>query len=80
MCLAIPARVVELRGEDQAVVDLAGIQKEISLALVDSVAVGDFVLVHVGFALNKLDPQEAEETLALFDRMEPGERTGIRLP
>lgn len=80
MCLAIPARVVELRGEDQAVVDLAGIQKEISLALVDSVAVGDFVLVHVGFALNKLDPQEAEATLALFDRMEPGERTGIRLP
>ena len=66
MCLAIPAQVVELREGDCAVVDLAGVRKEISLALVDGVAVGDYVIVHVGYALNKLDPDEAAKTLALF--------------
>jgi len=66
MCLAIPARIVELRADDLAVVDLAGVKKEISLALVDNVAIGDYVIVHVGYALNKLDPDEAAKTLALF--------------
>ncbi len=66
MCLAIPARVVELGTDDHAVVDLAGVRKEISLALVDNIAVGDYVIVHVGYALNKLDPEEAARTLALF--------------
>ena len=66
MCLAIPAQVVELREGDNALVDLAGVRKEISLALVDGVAVGDYVFVHVGYALNKLDPEEAAKTLALF--------------
>jgi hydrogenase expression/formation protein HypC len=66
MCLAIPARIVELRSDDLAVVDLAGVKKEISLALVENVAVGDYVIVHVGYALNKLDPEEAAKTLALF--------------
>ena len=66
MCLAIPAQVVELRAGDNAIVDLAGVRKEISLALVDQVVVGDYVIVHVGYALNKLDPEEAARTLALF--------------
>jgi hydrogenase expression/formation protein HypC len=66
MCLAIPAEVVELRDDDKAVVDLAGVRKEISLALVDGVGVGDYVIVHVGYALNRLDPDEAVRTLALF--------------
>ena len=69
MCLAIPAQVVELRDGDNAVVDLAGVRKEISLSLVEGVAVGDYVIVHVGFALNKLDPEEAEQTLKLFAEM-----------
>ena len=69
MCLAIPAQVVELREGDNAVVDLAGVRKEISLALVDNVAVGDYVIVHVGYALNKLDPEEAAKTLALFGEL-----------
>lgn len=69
MCLAIPARVVELSGEDSAIVDLGGVRKEISLALVEDVAVGDYVIIHVGFALNKLNPEEAENTLALFAEM-----------
>jgi hydrogenase expression/formation protein HypC len=66
MCLAIPARVVELRGGDQALIDLGGVRKEISLALVEGVAAGDYVIVHVGYALQKVDPAEAERTLALF--------------
>ena len=66
MCLAIPVRVVELLPDEAAVVDLDGIRKEISLALVDSVRVGDYVILHVGYALSKLDPEEAERTLALF--------------
>jgi len=66
MCLAVPVRVVELRDNDAAMVDLGGIRKEISLALVDDVAVGDYVILHVGYALARLDPAEAERTLALF--------------
>lgn len=69
MCLAIPAQVVELREGDQAVVDLAGVRKEISLALVEGVNIGDYVIVHVGYALNKIDPEEAAKTLALFAEM-----------
>lgn len=69
MCLAIPAQVVELRDGDNAVVDLAGVKKEISLSLVENVAVGDYVIVHVGYALNKLDPEEAAKTLALFGEL-----------
>lgn len=68
MCLAIPARVADING-DQAVVDLGGVRKEVSLALVEDVAVGDYVIVHVGYALNKLDPEEAARTLALFAEM-----------
>ncbi|MCL2344363.1 MAG: HypC/HybG/HupF family hydrogenase formation chaperone [Desulfobulbus sp.] len=74
MCLAIPAQVVDLRAGEMAIVDLAGVQKEISLALVEGVAVGDYVIVHVGYALNKLDPGEAARTLALFAELtEAGE-------
>ena len=66
MCLALPCRIVELRAGEQALIDVAGVGKEISLALVEDVAVGDYVIVHVGYALTRLDPEEAEKTLALF--------------
>jgi hydrogenase expression/formation protein HypC len=66
MCLAIPARVVALAPPDTAQVDVGGVQMRVSLALVDGVRVGDFVIVHVGYALTKLDPAEAERTLATF--------------
>ena len=68
MCLAVPARVVELDG-DNAIVDLDGIRKETSTVLLDEVAVGDYVLIHVGFALERIDPVEAAKTLALFDEL-----------
>jgi hydrogenase expression/formation protein HypC len=66
MCLAIPTRVVELLPDHQALVDLGGVRKAISLELVDGVAVGDYVILHVGYALTRLDPEEARQTLALM--------------
>jgi len=66
MCLAIPCQVVELREGEQAVIEVAGVRKQISLALVEDVAVGDYVIIHVGYALTKLDPEEAAATLAAF--------------
>ncbi|RTL47957.1 MAG: HypC/HybG/HupF family hydrogenase formation chaperone [Rhodocyclaceae bacterium] len=68
MCLAIPARIVAIDG-DNGVVDMGGVRKEISLSLVEDVAIDDYVIVHVGYALSKLDPEEAEKTLALFAEM-----------
>ena len=69
MCLAIPVKVIEVCAGDMAIVDLSGVRKEISLALLADVQVGDYVILHVGYALSKLDPEEAEKTLALFAEM-----------
>jgi hydrogenase expression/formation protein HypC len=69
MCLAIPALLVELLPNDQAVVNLGGIRKAISVALVAGVQVGDYVIVHVGHAIGVIDPEEAAHTLALFAEM-----------
>ena len=66
MCLAIPARVVDLPEAGTALVDVGGVQKRISLALVEDVERGDYVIVHVGYALTKLDPHEAQRTLQIF--------------
>ena len=71
MCLAIPARVVELVDPGQAVVELGGVRKRISLALLDGVEVDDYVIVHVGYALTRLDRAEAEATLALMAQADP---------
>ena len=68
MCLAIPAQVTELLPDDMARVSLDGVTKVISLALVEDVQVGDYVVLHVGYALAKIDPDEAERTLALLRR------------
>lgn len=70
MCLAIPARVIERRADDAALVDLGGIRKEISLALVPDAQVDDYVIVHVGYAIGRIDPQEAARTLAMFAELE----------
>jgi len=66
MCLAIPARVVALPEPDTALIDVGGVRKHVSLALVEGVTIGDYVIVHVGYALTRLDPEEAQRTLALF--------------
>lgn len=79
MCLAIPGQVVELLPDRLAVVDLGGITRRASLDLLEGVAVGDWVAIHAGFAIAKLDPEEARETLALLRQMalEGGELGGL---
>jgi hydrogenase expression/formation protein HypC len=66
MCLAIPIRVEALLPGQMARVTLGGVSKVVSIALVEDVRIGDYVLLHVGYALTRLDPGEAERTLALM--------------
>ena len=66
MCLAIPAEVTELLGDDMARVMIDGVGKVISVALIEDLKVGDFVIIHVGYALTRIDPDEAQRTLALL--------------
>jgi hydrogenase expression/formation protein HypC len=66
MCLALPARIVELLPGSEGLIDVGGVRKRISLELVQDTQPGDYVIVHVGYALQKLDPIEAERTLQLF--------------
>ena len=66
MCLALPAKVLNLHDTNLATGEVGGIQKEISLGLLEDIAVGDYVIVHVGYALSRIDEEEADKTLALF--------------
>ena len=66
MCLAIPARVTELLADGMARINLDGVTKVVSVALVDDVRVGDYIVLHVGYALAKIDEAEAERTLSLL--------------
>ncbi len=71
MCLGIPAQVVELVDPELGIAkaELSGVRREISVALCPEVRVGDWVLVHVGFALAAMDEEQAKETLALLEQM-----------
>lgn len=66
MCLAIPVKIVELLDDGMARVAMEGVSKIISVALVDDLAIGDYVVLHVGYALSRISPEEAERTLALL--------------
>ncbi len=65
MCLAVPAKVVSVE-DTMAKVDIAGVERNVSIDLVDDVIVGDYLLVHVGFALQKIDEKEAQETMEIL--------------
>ncbi len=70
MCLAYPYKILEIKDEFTAVAEVRGVKTEISLQLLpEEVKPGDWVLVHVGFAIRKLDPKEAEESLRLWDEI-----------
>jgi len=72
MCLAVPGKVLEIHHAETPLmgnVDFAGVQKQICLEWVPEVKVGDYVIVHVGFALNTVDEEEAEETLRMLKQM-----------
>ena len=66
MCHALPVKIVALTGPETAKVSLGGIIKEVSIALIDDPKSGDYVVLHVGYALAKIDEAEAERTLALL--------------
>jgi len=72
MCLAIPAKVIRIEG-DKALVTIENVKYEASLLLLDEVQPGDFVLLHAGFAIEKIEPEEAAETIKLFREMEEGD-------
>lgn len=65
MCLGVPAKILETR-DGTAFVEIGGVRREISVMLIDDAAVGEWVIVHAGFAIQKLSEEEAEQTLALF--------------
>jgi hydrogenase expression/formation protein HypC len=72
VCLGIPGKIVSIAATGLAEVDFSGVHREVSLMLCPEVEVGDYVLVHVGFAIQRLDHQEALETLKLFDEFLEG--------
>jgi len=69
MCLALPAKIEDIIDKERAIVNLGGITKEISISLLDKVSIGDYIILHVGYALAKLDEAEAKKTIALFEAM-----------
>ena len=74
MCLAVPMKVVKLVTSDRAVVDADGVSMEVSLVLVGEVNIGDYVIVHTGFAIEILDLEEAEKTLSVLKEIVKAER------
>lgn len=74
MCLAIPAKLVEIDGQ-KGKVDIGGVKSEIGLMLVDDVKVGDYLIIHAGYALEKLNEEEAKKRLEIFEEMA---RQGIK--
>ena len=78
MCLAVPTKVIAVRDGASATVDICGVQKDISTALLEDLSVGDYVILHAGFALSRLDPEEAERTLGLLEELETASRGRTR--
>lgn len=75
MCLAVPTQIIKLLDNQMALTSLSGVEKEISLALLqEEVKEGDFVIVHVGYALSRLDEEDAKKTLAYFEELLDEER------
>ena len=69
MCLAFPGRVLKVNG-DKAVADFDGVEKEVNISLVKRVAIGDFVIVHAGFAIQKMGKEDASEVFKLYKEAE----------
>ncbi len=68
MCLAIPAKIISKKG-DTAIVDVSGVQREANLMLCPGAKVGDYIIMHAGFAIQLLDKKDAEETLQMLSDM-----------
>jgi hydrogenase expression/formation protein HypC len=76
MCLAIPGRILELLADSKARVDFGGVVREVNLSLIEKPKVGEYVIVHAGYAIQTLDAAEAEETLELFRQMLEADQDG----
>jgi len=72
MCLGIPAKIIEIEGGSHGRVETGGIQRKINLSLIKDARIGDWVIVHAGFAITKMDEKEAMETLKLLKEMTGG--------
>lgn len=70
MCLAIPMKVIK-KDKDKAIVESNGLRRDINISLLKNVKIGNYVIVHAGFAIEKLDEKRAKETLSLFRQMKP---------
>lgn len=68
MCLAVPAKITAIDGEE-AVLDYGGVTRKANISMLSEISIGDYVLVHVGYAISKMDEEEALETLKLWDEM-----------
>jgi hydrogenase expression/formation protein HypC len=85
MCLAVPVRVEALLADQWVETEVGGVRSRVSIALIEGVAPGDYVIVHAGFAIARLDVEDAEKTLALFEEIsahlgEPVNALHPRLP
>ncbi len=75
MCLAIPMEIKEING-NEAVAEAGGIRKNVRLDLIEGAEMGDYILIHTGFAIEKLDPEEARETLEIIKQVYRAGMTG----
>lgn len=71
MCLAIPGRIVEITDAENSIakVEVGGVRRGVNVGMLDDIKIGDYVLVHVGFAMSKIDEQQAEETLRILQEL-----------
>ena len=82
MCLAVPAKILTVKDTDTALCDFNGVQKDVNVSLINDPKPGDWVIVHVGFALNRIDADEAQKTLQALEAIEKnaqGDNDAIRL-
>ncbi len=68
MCLAIPMKLIKIE-KNKGIVELSGVKKEISLDLLKEVEIGDYLIIHAGFAIEKLNEEEAKKTLAIWEEI-----------
>lgn len=68
MCLGVPVKIVQVKG-NEGVAEFKGVKKKINLELLENVKKGDYVILHAGFAIQKMEPEEALETLKLFEEL-----------
>lgn len=77
MCLSIPSKVVEIFEDNMATVDTMGVRRKVTLDLIsEKVEIGDYVLIHVGFAMNKIDKEDAQESIAIYNEIVAAMNTG----